>query len=226
MEKLILPMFLFLNIFVAPAYAVPFDWNNNLTFCGGVSSSSFLAQLPKFKAKVSDGKVWESDVAVEKAALTKLISVTCPAYLANPNGDTSLTTFNSAYADVTKRALATKATADSIQAYFDSVFQAQKKTYLGAGVAFESFPCGKAMKASETHLANEETFIVSQFQALQVKCPAIAKLDATTAAALRAKPAAVGQGSGTGAGSDVKGNSQNPSSTITGSDDEKAPPSK
>jgi hypothetical protein len=195
-----------------------FSWDNNLQLCLGLSSSSFQAQIPKFKEKVNDGKTWDTQIVVEKSALTKMINVTCPAYLANPNGDTALTQFRAAFSDVTQRALTTKATANSIQAYFDSLYEDSKRVYLQAGVAFESFPCGKAMKASETHLSDGETFIENQFQILQTKCPTIAKMEAAAAAAFHSSPAPTGQGA-PGA-TEKNGTSKNPASSITGVEDD------
>lgn len=221
MSKLIAALLL-LGALDAFADAEPSVWDRSLEFCAGLSSAAFQEHMPLFQERLREGRKWDADIARVKGELQAMIEVTCPAFLANPNGSTELPKFSATYYGLTKRVLEARAVSAGIVAFLNREYLAARKHYLGAGVAFESFPCAKALDAAKARVTREEKGIESQFQLLKSKCPALAEAqEAAAQSAARGRLAPSPQASAASAGKKGQGGeSKREGSTITGFEEE------
>jgi hypothetical protein len=162
-------------------------WTEVYKSCIGLSDPHFQDNTKKFQDFLKQGTGWDQRVVVQRAALNKLVNVSCPAYLASPNGDGALSAFIKEYTGATTAALLLKKDADAIENYFDSESQRAEKYFLQMRVLFKSTPCAKAMQRTKAHFSTEKAWVENKFAELKSKCPAIA--DAQTAQVISAKNA-------------------------------------
>ncbi len=227
-KKILVPFFLFTlvrEIVFGPTLVRAADtnsyWNACPAGCLGLAVPQFQDDIPAFEKKINSGKEWERNIGLEKAALAKMIKISCPNYLANPNGDNALTKFTAEYSQVALSALQTKQQADSIAVFFDAESRIAKQYLLKFGVLYESTPCAKALDAAKTHMSSEEAEIVAQFELLKSKCPQIASANTAAAISDRKAKAAPSEQIAPSNGK-AKGKPQNQgNSTITGVEENK-----
>ncbi len=169
------PVVIFLACLPLSSFASEDLWQSSLKNCAGLGVPHFQKNLAKFKNVLGDGKNWEAALPAHKLELDRLVNVSCPAYLRDPNGHTNLKIFTAEYARVASTALNLKSQSNAVEAFLGEEFREAKKYLWEFNALFEGAPCGKSLTRIREHIAAENKHTETQFGLLKTKCPVLAE---------------------------------------------------
>jgi len=190
-------------------------WGEFWNECYDLNLPYFQAKIKKFQAMLADGMNWETATELDKINIDKVINETCKKWAENPNGDEPLRDFLAKFGEVAQKAIELKGKiVTDFGPQMDAWQAVEEKELTPYGFRLEEFPCGKAFKKMEGHIADQLNAIQTKFELIKQKCPKAA--DQIIAAAIAKGPDMSKLKYGQGRGKTVKGNPKNGASDITG----------